>query len=354
MGRVPNVTRPCWLWIPAEGEAALLVGFVDQGRFAPLGLRTSHWTSREDMAARLSQMLRGARRIAMEYSPRGELPAVSSVDGGTVEMVRGLGVEVVSSADAMQYAAQRWSRDQLRSHLIAAAGLSAIVQGAFSYIGEALDSGPTEHSVAEFIRRRFAEDGLEVTDGPVVAANRHASDLHFDPTPDAAAVIRPGDWVLIDMWSRLVGQDSMFADITWAGYVGQEVPRQHQRVFDVVLGARDAALAALEDGFEAGRTLQGWEVDRVASYYIGAAGYGAFFQHRLGHSLDRRVHGSAVNLDDWETHDTRRLMPGLAVTIEPGIYLPEFGVRSEIDVYISEIGPQVTTEVQRSVVNIGP
>ena len=351
---IPNVTRPCWLWIPAEGEAGLLVSYVDQGRFSHLGLDTTLWASRQDMLAGLADVLKGVDRIAMEYSEHGSLPAVSTVDAGTVELVRSLGVGLVSSADVLQYAAQRWSRVELRSHLVAATKLSAIVQQAFDYIGETLGSGPTEHAVAEFIRRRFLEEGLEVTDGPVVAANQHASDPHFDPTPETSAVIQRGDWVLIDLWSRLAGQDSMFADITWTAYVGEEVPDGHQRVFDAVVGARDAALSALEDSFEEGRVLQGWQLDRVARDHIAQAGYGDFFRHRLGHSLGRQVHGGAVNLDDWETHDTRRLMPGLAITIEPGIYLPEFGVRSEIDVYISDNVPQVTTEVQRSVVLIEP
>ena len=353
VGAISNVTRPCWLWIPSSGEPRLLVSYVDQGRFTHLGLPTTLFVSRADMKARLAELVARARTLAMEYSPQGELPRISRVDAGTLEMVRGLGVEVVSSADLVQWATQRWTAEQLESHEVAAEKLSRIVLDAFGYIGEGLSSRPTERDAAEFIRSRFVEEGLEVTDGPIVAVNEHASDPHFDPMAGSCSGIGPGDWVLIDLWSRLPGEDSMSGDITWTAFVGDTVPPKHQEVFDIVIGARDAALSALKAAFDEGRPVQGWEVDRVARDHIAAAGYGEYFNHRLGHSLGREVHSNAVNLDGWETHDTRLVIPGVAVTIEPGIYLPEFGVRSEIDVYIGDDGPRVTTEVQRSVVLIG-
>ena len=353
LGRIANVTRPCWLWVPAEGDPRLLVSYVDQGRFSDLALAKALFVSRAEMESRLAETLRGARRVAMEYTPEGALPRVSKVDAGTLELVRGLGVEVVPSADLLQFATQRWGDAELESHLLAADRLSRIVHEAFDYIADRLGSGSTEYEAAEFIRGRFVEEGLEVTDGPVVAANEHSSDPHFEPTAQTAATIVEGDWVLIDLWSRMSGEESVFADITWTGYVGPEVPARNQEVFDAVIGARDAALAVIERSLSKGNAVPGWEVDRVARDYIDAAGFGQYFNHRLGHSLGREVHGNAVNLDGWETHDTRRLIPGLAVTIEPGIYLPEFGVRSEIDVYIGEDGPRVTTEVQREVVRIG-
>ena len=353
VGPIANVTRPCWLWVPSAGAPRLLVSRVDRGRFAHLDLETAVFVSREDMASRLSEILKGAERAAMEYSPMGELPRVSKVDAGTVELVRSLGVDVVPSSDIVQYATQRWSGDQLETHEAAARKLGLIVQEAFRYIGETLVSGPTEYDVAEFIRRRFTEEGLRVTDGPIVAVNGHASDPHFEPTADSSAVISRGDWVLIDLWSRLVGDDTMFADITWTAYVGDRVPDRQQHVFEVVIGARDTALRELERAFAEGRQPHGWELDEVARNYIAGAGLKGYFSHRLGHSLGREVHGNAVNLDGWETRDTRRVIPGIAVTIEPGVYLPDFGVRSEIDVYISDTGPRVTTSVQDSVVLIG-
>ena len=352
VGAIDNVTRPCWLWIPAEGDLELLVSYVDQGRFGHLAIPTKLFVSRADMLARLGEMLDGASRVAMDYSPDAALPRVSKVDGGTLELVRGLGVEVVSSADTVQFATQRWSDSQLESHLIAAGKLTRIVKEAFAYVGDRLAAGPAEYEVAEFIRGRFREEGLEVTDGPVVAANEHASDPHFEPTPHNSVTICPGDWLLIDLWSRVDGEDSMFADITWTAYVGDRIPAEYQAVFDAVIGGRDAAVDAIENAFAQGRVLQGWEVDAVARESISAAGYGDYFSHRLGHSLGREVHGNAVNLDGWETRDTRPLIPGIAVTIEPGVYLPAFGVRSEIDVFITPTGPRITTDPQREVVKI--
>ena len=352
LGAIAHVTRPCWLWIPARGDPRLLVSYVDQGRFAHLGMPVTLFVSRLDMTARLAEILGNSRRVAMEYSPQGALPRVSRVDAGTLEMVRGLGAEVVSSADLLQHATQRWSEEQLNSHLVAAERLGRIVQDSFEYIGANLSSRPSEYQVAEFIRRRFVEEGLESPDGPIVAVNSHASDPHFEPTQESASTIGPGDWVLMDVWGRLEGEEAMFADITWTGYVGETVPALHQKVFDAVIGARDAAVAELEAASREARSVEGWQLDKVARDYIAEAGYGDYFNHRLGHSLGREVHSNAVNLDGWETQDTRKVIPGIAVTIEPGIYLPEFGVRSEIDVFVSEEGPRVTTAVQRSVVLI--
>ncbi len=349
VGPVSNVTRPCWLWVPSSGKPALLVSYVDQGRFAHLGVNTTLFVSRVEMVRTLAEILRGAGRVAMEYSPSGELPRVSRVDAGTLELVRGLGVEVVSSGDTLQYATQRWSDSQLQSHLEAASGLDTIVRQAFRRIGDTLASGPTEHVTAEFIRHRYAVEGLEAADGPVVAVNDHSSDPHFEPATGSSRVIEAGDWVLVDLWARLPDEDAMYADITWTAYIGSEVPARNRQVFDAVIGARDAALAEMKMAFAGGRELEGRQVDKVAREFISDAGFGDYFNHRLGHSLGREVHSNAVNLDGWETHDTRRLMPGIAVTIEPGIYLPEFGVRSEIDVFFSEEGPRVTTKVQREV-----
>ena len=385
IGSVGHVTRPVWLWIPASGSPRLLLSFVDQSRFDHLDLDTTLFINRRDMIDKLGEMVGlssgdavlervtedapagdaaaiaelrrelGTRRVrvAMEYTPEGALPRVSNVDGGTLELVRGLGVEIVPSADLLQYATQRWNTEQFESHVYAAEKLSVIVQEAFRYIGDSIDSGVTEYDVKEFIRNRFLEEGMIVTDGPAVAVNGHASDPHFDPTPENSVEMKRGDWVLIDLWTRLPGEDDMFGDITWTAYVGDEVPAKQREVFDIVLGSRDAALAEMERAFSEERILEGWELDKVARDYIEEAGYGDYFNHRLGHSLGREVHSNAVNLDSWETHDTRQLIPGIAVTIEPGIYIPEFGVRSEIDVFISEDGPQVTTQMQRDVVLIG-
>ena len=353
VGPIANVTRPCWLWIAADAPPRLLVSYVDQGRFTHLGIATTLFVSRQDMTAKLGDMLASADRIAMEYSPQGALPRVSRIDAGTLELVRLLGVEVVSSADLLQHATQRWNGEQLESHLTAARALGDIVLQAFRRIGDTIDESPTEFDIAEFIRQRFIEEGMVVTDGPVVAANAHAADPHFEPTEENTSVIHRGDWVLIDLWTRQPHEDAMFADITWTAYVGDSPTPRHRQVFDAVIGGRDAAVELLERAHGEGRTLEGWELDAAARGYITQAGFGDYFNHRLGHSLGREVHSNAVNLDGWETHDTRKLIPGVAVTVEPGIYLPgEFGVRSEIDLFMGANGPQITTQVQRDVVLI--
>ena len=350
VGQIPNVTRPCWLWIPRNNDPCLLVSYVDQNRFEHLGIETRFWVSRNDMVSSLKSLLKNAKYIAMEYSPLGNLPRVSKVDAGTIELVNSLGPKVVSSANLLQYATQRWTLDQLQTHLKSAEILTETVKYAFNSIGENIKSNPTEYEIAELIRQTFFEKGLETPDGPVVAVNAHAADPHFEPTPENSVAIKPGDWVLIDLWGRLKGNtDNMNGDITWTAYVGTNVPQKNLEVFNAVIGARDSAIQLMEDAHSKGIYLEGRELDKVAREHIKNLGYGQFFSHRLGHSLGREVHSNAVNLDGWETDDTRTFSPGLAVTVEPGIYLPgEFGVRSEIDVFYFEDGPKVTTEIQRT------
>ena len=361
-----HVTRPCFLYVPSASPPRLMAHQVDAGKFAACGLDVIVYSSRQTMIESLSQMLSGASRVAMEYSPQSDLPRVSRVDAGTVELVRSLGIEVESSADLMQFVTQRWSLEQLEEHRRSAAKLGRIVNEAFQFTGAHLKESITEFQVAEFIRRRFREEDLTAPDGPIVATNAHASDPHFEPAAVGSSVVRPGDWMLIDLWAKptpspvspvdnvgLAGTDEgVYADITWVAYVGDSVPQHHQDIFDIVIGARDAALKYLEDSFQQGLAVQGWQADDVARSYIADRGYGEYFTHRLGHSIGYEVHGDAVNLDGFETQDTRRIIPGIGFSIEPGIYLPEFGVRSEIDAYMSETGPIATSPVQREVVLI--
>ncbi|MFQ6030446.1 MAG: M24 family metallopeptidase, partial [Dehalococcoidia bacterium] len=318
-----HVTRPCFLFVPASGDPRLLVHHVDAGKFSETGVELLVFRSRHTMLEHLSALLSGISQVAMEYSPQNALPRVSRVDAGTVELVRSLGVEVVSSADVMQYATQRWTPEQLAGHRRAADKLGQIVNEAFRRIGERLDRGVNEYEIAEFIRGRFREEGLEAADGPIVSINAHCSDPHYEPGPQGSSVFQPGDWVLIDLWAREATETSVYADITWVAYVGDEVPPRHQEVFDIVIGARNAALKYLEDSFQQGVGVQGWQADGVARQHITDRGYGEYFTHRLGHSISYEVHGEAVNLDGFETQDTRRIIPGVGFSIEPGIYLPE-------------------------------
>ncbi len=352
LGPIPMLTRPVFLYIGSVGETLLLAHHVDVGRLSHLGYQVLVYSDRSSMIWNLANMLRGKKRIAMEYSPKAWLPRVSRVDAGTLELVRDFGVQIVSSGDLVQYVTQRWSPSQVQSHMRVAAKLTAIVREAFQYIRLHLLDNPSEWDVMCLIRNRLIEEGLESSDGPCVAIDKNSSDPHYSPESDTALTIASGSWVLIDLWARESGKDTVFSDITWVGYVGDSVPKAQKEAFDVVIKARDSALKFLRDKFIVGEHPEGWEVDKVARDYVISRGYGDYFTHRLGHSLGVEVHGDAVNLDGWETHDTRQVIPGVAVTIEPGVYLPEFGMRSEINVYVENSGPRVTTEMQLEVVHI--
>ncbi|MBM3939459.1 MAG: aminopeptidase P family protein [SAR202 cluster bacterium] len=352
VGATGFLTRPVFLLVPPAGRPVLLHAGVDGGRIDVPEVDARRYVGLDDCHRQLRALLRPYRRLAMEYSPMRRLPRASRVDAGTVELVRSFGIEVVSSAELLQYATQRWTAAGLASHRRAAEAIHRIVIEAFGRIGERLASGVTEHDIAEFIRSRFGEEGLWTDHGPVVAANGHASEPHFEPSPEHGARFERGDWVLIDLWARDPGPDGIFADITWVGYVGDKVPAAHQRIFDLVAGARDIAAEFLRERIASGRNAQGWEVDKVARDHIARSGHGDRFFHRLGHSLGRQVHAGGVNLDSTETHDERTFLHGLGFTIEPGVYLPEFGVRSEIDLHIGPAGLEITTPVQREVVRI--
>ena len=353
---IENLTRPVWLWIPANGEPSILAHEVDIGRFPQGSIPLVAYGSRHQMVEALKQRLNGANTVAMEYSPLYELPRVGRVDAGTIELVRSLGADVVSSGDLVQHSTERWTPDQLQSHFFAVAALDKIVTQAFEYVGENIRWALTEHDVAEHIRGKFDQAGLEFDDGPVVAFNSHSSDPHYDPKPSNSAVIRREGWLLIDLWARKKSdspeQRNISADITWTAKLGEPPGNKHREVFRSVTNARDAAFELLENRVLEGDNPQGWEVDRAARKVIEKAGYGDHFVHRLGHSLGYEVHSNGVNLDDWETHDTRTVINGVGVTIEPGVYLPEFGVRSEIDVYLGEDGPEITGNLQTEIVQI--
>ena len=359
-GKARNVTRPCWLFVPVSGQPVVLAHEVDTGRFAELGdardapsFEVRRFATRADMLDALRSLVPGGARVAMEYSALGELPRVGRVDAGSVELVRSLGVEVVSSGDVLQYATERWSPRQLDSHRFAAKRLTRIVREAFDFVAENINWKLTEHDLAEFIRGRYDRLGLVADDGPVVAVNANASDPHYEPSPTGAAVIRRRSWLLIDLWARKADDgNAVYADITWTAYLGATPTDEQRRAFSAVRDARDASVEFISRAMARGKPPQGWEVDRAARSVIDAAGLGEHFVHRLGHSLGRTVHSNAVNLDDWETHDTRALIPGLGVTVEPGVYLSDFGVRSEIDLYLTEDGPEITTDPQTEIVLI--
>lgn len=356
-----NLTRPVWLWIPAQDEPRLLAHDVDVNRFERDDIEITVYSNRDSMVSTLRSLLPSHGQVAMDYSPFYELPRVARVDAGSVELVRSFGVEVVSSGDVSQYATERWDAAQLASHRYAMSELVESMHEAFKFIGENVRWKLSEHDVAEFIRGRFDRAGLVTDEGPVVAFNTNSSDPHYDPAPEDSAIIRRDGWLLIDAWAKPTSiepfvadgaandGEPVYADITWVAKIGAPPSLDHLKVFDSVTRARDSAYEFLRDRHRNGQATQGWQVDRVARDSITEDGYGEWFVHRLGHSIGPEVHSNAVNLDDWETHDTRQVIPGICTSIEPGIYLPEFGVRSEMDIFVSDTDVEITGEIQERI-----
>jgi Xaa-Pro aminopeptidase len=353
-------TRRAFLYLPLQGEPRLLIHHVDAGNLGRLGLDVRPYGGRDEMVQALGQLLGGARRVLMEYSPGNAIPYVSRVDGGTLDLVRSLGVEVLSSADALASVVAAWDAADIASHQRAAEALNRCKDGLFSAIQSRLGMGIdwTEVEAQQHLVRLMQEQGLEFDHPPIVAVGRHAGDPHYAPAPEVALPIKAGDLVLTDLWAREKdrpdGGVGAYADITWMGSTADPVPDDHVRIWDTVRSARDAAVALIEDRVAAGEPVQGGEVDRAARDVIVRAGYGKAFTHRTGHSIGwLGAHGDGVNIDDFETHDTRLLRPGAAFSIEPGIYLSNFGVRSEINVVITP-GSQVkvTTPRQEQLVRL--
>lgn len=349
LGVPRHTTRRCYLLIPRDGDPRLLVHQIDVSAVSVFGVPHETYLTWQQLTAALPRFLSGRRRLAMDYAPGAVLPVVSRADAGTVELVRSLGIEVVSSADLIQTAVARWSDRDLADHLSAARKLHESLETAFEFIRSSIDTGVTEHGVGQVLLDEFAKRGMTTEDPPIAAVNAHAGDPHYETSAGHDTPIRRGDWLLIDLWAREDRPGTVYADSTWVAFLGDRVPPRHAEVFDIVVRAREAAIERIRRGLLAGEAVQGWQVDRAARDLIEAAGYGEHFTHRTGHSLGQQVHGPGVNLDDYETHDTRTLIPGIAVTVEPGVYLPEFGVRSEVDVYITADGPRVTTARQTEV-----
>lgn len=349
-----HVSRRWYYWIPAEGEPVKLVHRIEAGKLdgAP-GAKRVYASWREQRAA-LAEMLAGASRVAMQYSPDCMIPYVSLVDGGTVDLVRSLGKEVVTSAALVQYFEARWSDAQREMHFEAGRRVDAVLREAFRRIRERVDAAGAagEFEIAQFIRERFAERGLRADDGPIVGVNANSGNPHYAPTVESSQPIRAGDFVLIDLWAKLDEPQAVYYDITWTGWCGADPPERIQAVFDAVAGARDKALGFVDEAVRGGREIKGWQVDDAARGHVAQAGFGERFVHRTGHSIGEEVHGNGANMDNLETHDDRPIIPRTCFSIEPGVYLPEFGVRSEIDCYVDAAGARATGAVQKQIVRI--
>lgn len=346
------VTRRWFYYVPATGAPRGLVHKIEAETLAALpGSRATYagWTT---LVEGLRALLQGAGRIAMQYSPDCAIPYVAMVDAGTIELVRGAGVEIASSANLVQYFEARWSREQLDMHLEAARKVDGIRREAFARAGEKLRASEriTEWDIQQFIRGRFQDEGLVTDHGPDIAVNANASNPHYEPKQDACADIKKGDVLLMDMWAKLDRPDAVYYDITWLGFCGTEPSAAVERVFTVVRDARDRAIEKVKAAAKAKQELRGFEVDDAARNHIVEQGFGEYFFHRTGHSIGTEVHGSGANMDNLETHDVRKVIPWTCFSVEPGIYLPEFGVRLEVDVFVGDGEARVTGEVQNKIV----
>jgi Xaa-Pro aminopeptidase len=303
-------------------------------------------------------MLYGARRLAMQYSPNNAIMYVSMVDAGTVEFLRSLGKEIVSSADLVSQFEAVLNQEQVASHAAAQKAIDTVLAEGWKKIGRSIRNSDgttgklTEFEMVEWLSSAMRNEGLVWENGPNVSVNANSSDSHYEPTPEHTAPINDGDFVLIDIWGRQEKPGSVFYDITWTGVVGREPTEKEQLVFETVRNARDAAIAAVQTAFAEGRPIRGFEADDAARSVIRTAGFGDFFTHRTGHNIAQELHGSGAHLDNLETHDERLLLPNTCFSVEPGIYLPEFGVRSEVNMLTAPGKAWVTGKIQRELVRI--
>ena len=337
-------TRRWFYLIPATGEPRGLVHAIEKNCLAHLTGATERYAGRTQLEAGLARLLTGMRRVAMEYSPGCAIPYVARVDAGTVELVRQSGVEVVSSGDLVQRFSTVWDAPAIASHRGASERLHRVKDRAFDAIARRLREGvaTTEYDIQQLMAGWFRDEGLISDADPMVSVGPNAGNPHYLPTATVHRAIRADDLVLLDLWGKLDAPGAVFADITWMGYTGRALPERYGRAFTAIRDARDAAVELVQSSARAGRELRGWEVDRAAMTVLRDAGYADNILHRTGHSLGTTVHGNGVNMDDYETHDDRRLLAGSGFTIEPGVYFDDFGVRTEINMVVAPRDAAVT------------
>jgi len=349
-------TRRWFYFVPAKGTPQKIVHAIETGTLDSLPGNKQIYLPWQQLHEHLRNVLSGVRKIAMQYSPMNAIPYISRVDAGTVELVRSFGIEVVSSADLVQTFEAVWSDEQLETHLYAAKHMREIVDVTAAEGGRRVRGNVpvTELDIQDFILKEFDRRDLTAGHPPIVAINAHSADPHYAPNADDNLPMRKGDFLLVDMWSKRRLPHAVYDDITWTFFIGGAVPEEYQKIFNVVREGRDAAIKAAQQRYPAGEVLYGWQIDDVARQSITKAGYGQYFIHRTGHSIHEEVHGNGANIDNLETQDSRRLMARTCFSIEPGVYLKgTFGVRSEVDMYLSEKEAIVTGQpVQTHVIPI--
>jgi Xaa-Pro aminopeptidase len=353
-------TRRWYYLIPAAGEPRKLVHAIEAGSLAHLPGTTDRYARREQLEAGLKRLVAGLTRVAMEYSPECAIPYIARVDAGTIELIRrsgGDGLEIVSSGDLIQRFSAIWHDEQIATHREASEKLHRIKDRAFDAIARRVrERGTTnEYEIQQLMAGWFADERLATDSPPNISVNENAGNPHYLPTADTSRPIGAGALVLLDLWGKLAREGSVYADITWVGYTGKrgDTPKRFLDAFRAVRDARDAGVALVQERTRAGRDIRGWEVDRAASSVLRNAGYGDQILHRTGHSLGEEVHGTGVNMDDYETHDDRRLLPGTGFTIEPGVYFQDFGVRTEINMIVYSRDAAVTGPLQTDIVAVG-
>jgi Xaa-Pro dipeptidase len=352
-----HLTRRFFYFIPAEGIPFKIVNAIEAGNLDHLPGTKLTYANHSSLDYNLREILKGAKTIAMEYSPMNAIPYVSKVDGGTIEKIKSLGIEIKSSADLISLFDAVWSDDQLNDNKPVADALYDIVLDAFKFIGDHLKGGKkvTEYDVQQFILTEFSNRGYITDHPPIVGVNENSANPHYAPTKDTFKEIRKNDFVLIDLWAKVDKEEGVWSDITWVGYAGSEIPEKYKKVFDIVAEARDSAFNLVKERFAKRQEVRGYEVDDASRSVIEKAGYGEYFIHRTGHSITNSLHGSGAHIDNYESKDERLLLPSTSFSIEPGIYIAgDFGVRSEIDVVITSDGEVISTgkEMQKAVIPI--
>jgi len=347
-------TRRWYYLIPASGPPRGLVHAIERHTLAHLPGETQVYAGRQQLEAGLTALLAGMTRVAMEYSPDCAIPYLSRIDAGTAETVRRRGVEIVSSGDLVQQFEASWTADQLATHRAASESLYRIKDQAFAAAAAALRAGLSlnEYDLQQKMVGWFEDEGLVSDSPPVVAVGPNAGNPHYLPTASTAAPIVPDEVLLLDLWGKKTGSGAVFADITWVGATSARVPAEPARAFAAIAAARDASVRLVEEAARGNRDLRGWEVDRAARQVLQEAGFGDHILHRTGHSLGEMVHGNGVHMDDYETHDDRRVLPGTGFTVEPGLYFDSFGVRTEINVYRADRDAIVTGPRQTEIVTL--
>jgi Xaa-Pro dipeptidase len=347
-------TRRWYYLIPALGEPRGLVHAIERHNLDGLPGEKQPYAGRHQLEAGLKSLLTGVKRVAMEYSAGNNIPYLSRVDAGTVEAIRELGIDVGSSGDLVQRFEAIWTDEAYKTHVAASEKLYRIKDKAFELVRQRLGSGGSlnEYELQQQMVEWFGEEGLLSTDPPNVSAQENAGDPHYSATQASNRAIRPNEILLLDLWGKLPTPGAVFADITWVAFTGATVPDEYARAFAAARDGRDAAIALVQRATAENRDLRGWQVDRACRDVIERAGFGAQFIHRTGHSLGEDVHGNGVHMDDYETHDDRRLIPGTGFTIEPGVYTERFGVRTEINMFVAEREARVTGPLQQSIVTL--